>query len=290
LNNQGSLNKKIAVITVILLGMLIVGALSAPAGAAGSKDTIKSVFSDVSATDPNLPYINYLNQRTIMKGFPDGSSTLLEENSELLVKQSSGRSYIKMDGAPGVAIEYLNLELKQGTLFGALASNNQEDQKQSRLAPRLAALDSLRLLAAGEKQSLPWYKTAEKKKVKVKVDMPWGIAAIRGTFYKVSVNAGGSCKVSCLTGSAELTSSNGSTVTLGGNQSSAINTMNDNPAPADSMSQNEVDAFSREQQWIVDTSINIDTSKAVPVVEMVIEANEKVTADEKQEKPITTLR
>ncbi|MGE5390204.1 MAG: S-layer homology domain-containing protein, partial [Deltaproteobacteria bacterium] len=207
--------------------------------------------------------------------YPDGSSSLIEENSELIIKRSDGRNYIKQDGTPGVAIEFLDIEMKQGTLFGALATKRQEEQtteenKESAISKRLASLGNLRLLAAGEQRDQPWYRTAEKKKVKVRVDMPWGVAAIRGTFYKVTVNQDGSCKVACLTGSAEVTSNSGSTVALTANQNSAITSEANNPAPAGNMSKDEVKAFTWEQQWIVNTSINIDVCKEA-VYEIIIE-------------------
>lgn len=222
--------------------------------------------------------------------FPDGSSTLMEEDSEIMVKESSGRSYIRLDGTPGVAIDYLNVEIKQGTLFGALATKHEENNKISGLNHHFAGGDSLKLLAAaGKDKEQPWYKTAEQKRVRVKVDMPWGIAAIRGTFYRVSVNVDGSCKVACLTGSADVSSKSGSTVSLSGNQSSSITTPSDHPTSATAMSKDEVNGFSEEQQWVVDTALNIDTKQAAPLVEIVVEAEDISNENLNQDKVSTVL-
>jgi len=204
--------------------------------------------------------------------YPDGSSMLIEANSQLVVKSSRGRQYIKQDGTPGMAVDYLNIEIPQGTIFGALAAqrgeekNGETQKQQARLSSLFASQNSFKQLAAAEAgQAQPWYRTAEQKKVKVKVDMPWGVAAVRGTFYKMTVNPDGSCKVSCLTGNVEVSGSKGNTVSLTGNQSSAITSAGGSPAAAAAMSPEEVEAFNQEQAWVLQTAVDMDLA-----VEMVI--------------------
>ena len=207
--------------------------------------------------------------------YPDGSSALIEENTTITVKESIGRNYIQMDGTPAVAIDYLNLDVRAGTLYGALAKRGNEENsgssEQSATPVSLfASRSSIPQLAAAEAGNA-WYKTARKQKVKVKVDMPWGVAAIRGTFFKVTVSQDGSCKVSCLTGSADVSSAQG-TVPLGANQSSAIIGEGQAPSEAGEMDSNEVQGFNNEQQWIVNTALQMDKNQEAPILEMVIEA------------------
>ena len=141
--------------------------------------------------------------------YPDGSGTLIKEKSEVVIKEARGREYIKKDGSPGIAVDWLNLEVPRGTLFGALATQ-QQGKAQANAAlqpdnyPLLADLSGWSILADANNQNLPWYQASQAKKVKMQVDMPWGVAAIRGTFIRVIVHEDGSCDVSCLTGDAEM--------------------------------------------------------------------------------------
>ncbi|MGE5391827.1 MAG: S-layer homology domain-containing protein, partial [Deltaproteobacteria bacterium] len=210
--------------------------------------------------------------------YPDGSSTLIEENTQVVFKKSGGRNYIKQDGSPGVAVDYLNIEIKQGTIFGALATKREVDKnpadnkQQAGLNPLFASRTSFDQLAAADAaKSQPWYRTAEQKKVKIKVDMPWGVAAVRGTFYKMTVNIDGSCKVSCLTGNVDLTSINGNLVSLGPNQTSAITSANGLPVPAHTMDKDEIKAFQQEQKWVLETAIEMDLKQEALDINMVID-------------------
>jgi len=227
--------------------------------------------------------------------FPDGSSTLIEENSHLIINKAVGRNYIKQDGTPGVAIDFLNIDMKQGTVFGALATKQEDIGKeatkaQAGLSPLFASQNSLKqLAAAATDQSPAWYKTAEKKKVKVKIDMPWGVAAVRGTFYKTTVNEDGSCKVSCLTGNVDLAGKNGGTVPLGANQTSFINSSGNAPAPAAPMDQSEINAFNQEQVWVLETAVQIDMNREALVGIMASSAKVDVSV-QNQKTALTTLQ
>ncbi|MHB8158138.1 MAG: S-layer homology domain-containing protein, partial [Desulfocucumaceae bacterium] len=62
--------------------------------------------------------------------FPDGTSLRLEEDAELTIREARGLSYIVSDGKPGVAVDWLDLDLKQGKMFGALAKQTQTAKKE----------------------------------------------------------------------------------------------------------------------------------------------------------------
>ena len=231
--------------------------------------------------------------------YPDGSSTLLEANGEIYVKVSSGRSYIKKDGAIGTAVDLLNVDLKKGTLFGALATKHEgsteggEQDQALRKTTTLAALPSFRYLAEADKGS-PWYKTADNKKVKVKVDMPWGVAAVRGTFIKATVTQDGKCQVSCLTGSAEVQGDSGNNVPLGQGQSSVISGEGQAAGQAAALSSEDKAAFDKVQNWVVQTALNMDVNQELQaskaVVEMTLEIPNTATKDTTVEKVIDALQ
>jgi len=221
--------------------------------------------------------------------YSDGSSTLIDANSELYVKTSTGRAYIKKDGSPGTAVDFLNVDLKKGTLFGALATKHEaESKEQSKLSSSLAALPSFKHLAAND-QTAPWYKTAETKKVKVKVDMPWGVAAVRGTFIKATVYEDGTCKVSCLTGSAEVQGGSGSNVGLGQGQSSSISGEGQAAGQAAGFSADDKAAFQQVQEWVMQTAVNMDLNQGVLDTQAVIDVTVEVQDNATKETAIQTV-
>ncbi|MEN6326432.1 MAG: S-layer homology domain-containing protein, partial [Syntrophomonas sp.] len=162
--------------------------------------------------------------------YPDGSSVLIEEITELYIKESLGRACIKENGTSGIAVDNVDIELKKGTLFGALATkheNTPEKPQAQNGETLLASMNGLGYLA--DNQTPPWYQQAEAKKVKMKVDMPYGVAAIRGTYLLVTVtqDANGNitgCDVVCLTGDATVQGNNDQTgQSLTGGTSTSIN-------------------------------------------------------------------
>jgi hypothetical protein len=205
--------------------------------------------------------------------YPDGSSVLIKENTEINIKESMGRAFIKKDGSSGIAVENVDIDLKKGTLFGALATKHESIEKQTARAnfPLLAALDSRQFIA--DQDQMPWFQTAQTKKVKMTVDMPWGVAAVRGTFILVSVNQDGTCNVSCLTGSAEVSGTSGNTVSLGEGTSSGI-VQGGTAGPAAQMSEQDRQAFGNVQDWVINTALQMDINKEatpLPIVEMILE-------------------
>lgn len=209
--------------------------------------------------------------------YPDGSSNLLEANSVIKIKQSDGKRYIKKDGSEGIAVEYLNIALDKGTIYGTLAAKHggaaQAGQptepetdiiKTSQSSRQIAALDGFKYLAAASSES-PWYKTAAKKKVKVKVDMAWGVAAIRGTYVKITVNPDRTCRVSCLGGDAQLTGFTGDTITLTGNDTASVKQEGDSASKEGAMNAEDKAAFSevKVQVFFIDASIEQDINQEV---------------------------
>ncbi|WP_054693112.1 S-layer homology domain-containing protein [Syntrophomonas palmitatica] len=202
--------------------------------------------------------------------FADGSGLLLKSNTILVLKTSQGKNYIKKDGNPGVGVELLEVELKYGKLFGALASTSgtvntpQPEEKKTSLnmANKLASLKdaALRLFAAADKEQ-PWYQTAEKKKVKVKVDMPWGVAAIRGSIWSNAVDDNGN-STSLLEGEAEITAG-GQTQSLNPGQSSAVTSQGTPPTPPVPMSQQERNEWVQNQDWVQERVQAIETNQAL---------------------------
>ncbi len=199
--------------------------------------------------------------------YPDGSSMLIKEDSRVSVKEAKGRKYIKTNGQEGIAIDWLNLDMKQGTMFTALATKHEgsetatPEKKTSKLnGTTIAALNGLEYIAAaasGSNAEMPWYEANKTKKVKVKVDMPWGVAAVRGTFVMISVAPSGQASVSCLTGTAEV-SNGGQTVPLGQNQATQVTTQAAPPPPPAPMTPAAVQQFAQVQTWIEQTAQTMD--------------------------------
>ncbi len=210
--------------------------------------------------------------------YPDGSSVLIEEKTELYIKESLGRACIKENGTGGIAVDNVDIELKKGTLFGALATkheNTPEKQQAQNGETLLASMNGLGYLA--DNNTPPWYQQAEAKKVKMKVDMPYGVAAIRGTYLMVTLtqdengNITG-CDVICLTGDATVQGNNDQTgQNLTGGTSTSINNVG-NAANAGTLTEEEKKKLAQAavQQWVVNTALNMNNNKEAKV-QMVVE-------------------
>jgi len=226
----------------------------------------------------NSTNLNPGDMVTIGKGeaeiiFPDGTGLLLKDNTKLILKESQGRHYIKYDGSSGIAVDWLEVELLEGKLFGALASKYSENQEQGEATDNetaglqehrlLASRDnSFDLLAAASKGKQPWYQTAERKKVKVQVDMPWGVAAIRGSFWGNTVTSTGN-STSLLEGEAEVTSG-GSTQTLSPMQSSTVGGQGQPPAPPLPMPPSQQREWLDNRQWVENRAQEIVNNQEAP--------------------------
>lgn len=186
--------------------------------------------------------------------FPDGSGLKIKENTQIAIKEAQGCTYITQNGKPGTKVDMLEIELPRGQIFGALAStyhnniinNEVEESTASRIQSShqlLASLDLSSVMAAGTKNAqLPWYQQSSAKKVRVKVDMPWGVAAVRGTFWQNLVNANGSGSTTVLTGECEVTAGR-QTVGLLPGQSTECRGLGNPPTPPAPMTPQQ------QQQW-----------------------------------------
>ncbi|WP_061213399.1 S-layer homology domain-containing protein [Syntrophomonas wolfei] len=197
--------------------------------------------------------------------YPDGSGFLVKENTSFTVKETQGREYIKKDGSPGIAVDWLLVDLKKGNVFGALADNpnvqKAAEKKNAAAGERLLAglSNGLELIAANDK-GLPWYKTADSKKVKVKVDMPYGVAAVRGSFWNNSVSDDG-CSTSLLEGELDLIAG-GQTQSLLPGQSSGAGSSNPLPAPPTPMTAAQVNAWVQQASWLQNVAQTMQAQQA----------------------------
>ena len=215
--------------------------------------------------------------------FPDGTGLRLEEKAELTIKETKGRSYIKPDGMPGTAVELLDVQLKQGKMFGALAtpaesvsSSSQAQAAKVRAAGfesylsfegmGIAAGPASRVTKAAAAGVLPWWKTSGVKRTKVKIDMPTGVAAIRGTFWENLVNQDGTFTTSLLTGEAEITAG-GQTVGLAAGQKTEVTKPDAPPVPPAPLSAAEKASWVEVKQWALERAQDIKTNQEVALPE-----------------------
>ncbi|MEN6461868.1 MAG: S-layer homology domain-containing protein [Syntrophomonas sp.] len=203
--------------------------------------------------------------------FPDGSGILIKENTIVAVKEARGRAYIKSDGTAGTAIDWLVLDLKQGKMFGALTSSSEtSDGSKSKETAALnnsdyslvASLDDGLSLAAAN-ASNPWWDAKKTKKVKVRVDMPWGVASIRGTFWGNTVQANGQSATSLLTGEAVVTSG-GQTVTVSAGQSTQITQPQAPPAPPAPMAPTQMREWAQAGDWANQRAREMEAQQEAP--------------------------
>lgn len=212
--------------------------------------------------------------------YPDGSSLLLEAGSVLTIKESAGRAYIKRNGQSGTAVDSLYLELQTGTMFGALSSLAIAGDKAIEAEKVAAARQPVNgLLAANTSrfdlwaaQEAPWYKSAHQEKVKVTVDMPWGVAAIRGSFWQNTVNSNGSGFMSLLEGNGTVTSG-GQTVNLNPGQAASVSTPGQPPSAPAPMTAVQLSQWARQQSWVQNTFDNMTQNQGSPAPGTPAESN-----------------
>jgi hypothetical protein len=82
----------------LILALLGAGPGTAAAATGSASSGVTPAFSDVSQSDPNLLYINYLVSRNMVAGFPDGtfhpdSGLTRAEAATLLVKVAGIRPH-----------------------------------------------------------------------------------------------------------------------------------------------------------------------------------------------------
>jgi len=238
--------------------------------------------------------------------FPDGTGLKLKENTELTVTETRGRTYVGPNGSPGISVDWLGLNMKQGQIFGALATrygnNSSQEEPESmeiektsdktpgtvtgKLTLARAGIESLNFvkrargtdislpvmkLAVADKtaaklntENLPWWKKSKAKRVRVKVDMPWGVAGIRGTFFEIAVEQNDRSRITMLTGEGELTAG-GQTVEVTAGQRSELTAPNTSPTPSVPMTAKDKQEWLEEKEWVMERAEDIQ-SKLEPVV------------------------
>ncbi|MGE5417831.1 MAG: S-layer homology domain-containing protein [Acidobacteriota bacterium] len=125
--------------------------------------------------------------------FPDGSSILMEPSSVLKIVSTSGQAVIKANGDPGTAVDFAEFELPQGRIFGVLASNSDPSGDAAEYDVGAGQQNTNSNLFAASSQSekakKAWWKKAASSRVRIKIDMPWTVAGIRGTVWMNEVSA-----------------------------------------------------------------------------------------------------
>ncbi|MHB8158849.1 MAG: S-layer homology domain-containing protein, partial [Desulfocucumaceae bacterium] len=191
--------------------------------------------------------------------FSDGSGFKLTPNTEIVIKEARGRASIMRDGSPGATVNYLRVQINSGRMFGALASGyiQGKDEKKANNSPvGLRHLDTGSLLAsarpyplavylAQNEEELPWWETAAADRVRVEVDMPWGVAGVRGTFWMNEVLV--SQAVTTVADGAVELSASGETVVVPKGYSSTIASP---PSRPRMMSNSEQAAWSQVRGWV----------------------------------------
>ncbi|MGE5372904.1 MAG: S-layer homology domain-containing protein [Solirubrobacterales bacterium] len=207
--------------------------------------------------------------------YPDGSSFLCAPKTVFRVKSGQGQMYIRADGTPGTAIDKAEVELTQGKFYGVIATSylfNNEEKKTAASSeasktfagPSADEVNSARLFAGppGDDVKKNWYKEASAKRVRVQVDMPWGVAGIRGTILSCGVGAG-TQSISCADGSVSVSSSAGGTVSVSSGQgvSTGSDGATSTPAP---MSASEKSDFAAQAPAIMGIVAAVATIAPAP--------------------------
>ena len=209
--------------------------------------------------------------------FDDGSGMIIEENTEIEITQSKGLTYIHKNGASGVMIDKFVVTLTKGKIFGALATRYEKSQgadSGSKIGLKGAIkLASIQLPgdlgdALLADNSVPWWQEPYSERERVVVDMPWGVAGIRGTIWANQVT-GTSQSTSLITGSAVVTSG-GQTVSVTAGQSTSISSPSAPPAPPAPMSPNESQAWAQVTTWVQERAREIQNNIPVPPAPVIL--------------------
>ena len=206
--------------------------------------------------------------------FDDGSGILLGENTTLEVTGARGINFARSDGTWGMAVDRLELKLSAGKIFGALASRYEAQGRQEKGAAKEGALlaslgvpvglDGLFLAQAETEglEELPWWAEPYSERERVVVDMPWGVAGIRGTFWMNEVSAGGQ-RTSLITGKATVTAA-GQAVALTAGQSTVVSREGAAPSAPSALTLEEKKAWQAVKEWVNERAKEIQQSPLQP--------------------------
>lgn len=193
--------------------------------------------------------------------FPDGSGLRIEPGTHLAIKQCKGQPTILKDGSSGTLVDFLEFSVSGGKVFGALAAGyTHKDKVAGTTASRQAAaplrknllagtvLTGEFLLAQAGEADLPWWEDSQAQAVRVQVDMPWGVAGVRGTFWMNRVTES-SNDLSVVDGMAQLSAA-GETEGVGAGTVSFITGPGNPPSQASGMPGNLLGDWEEAEQWV----------------------------------------
>ncbi|MGE5398079.1 MAG: S-layer homology domain-containing protein [Chitinophagales bacterium] len=243
--------------------------------------TLKKITGTVTYQEHNQPGINITESRlcstgaTITTGenseaqlsFPDGSNILMKAKTQVIIKESRGQSYLKQDGTQGTTVDFLEVSLTRGRIFGAMAtsyffgqSENNTDTGQKKVKNSQPAVKA----AASSKpaaNTLPWWKQSSSKRERMKVNMPWGVAAVRGCFWSNAITDEGQITSVVEGGSDDVTeTSAGQSVYLGTGKFAKITSANVPPTQPAPLSSEEKRVWQEERAWVNDSAQNIQAN------------------------------
>ena len=228
--------------------------------------------------------------------FPDGSGLLLAANTEIKIRQAKGNSTILRNGSAGSVVDFLEIDVKQGQVFGVLASGYIfNDQGQGNIVQQNG-------------QELPWWDKTLAKKTRVKVNIPRGVVNVQGTVWMVEIpglasnpylnlvesnlsalvigaessnanlfydeadelfggnteGTSGQHTIAVLEGSVEVIAA-GQSVVVGEGQSTSINTAGSSPAIPTAMHRDKLLAWLQAKEWVMQRAVDIQLNTPLVV-------------------------
>lgn len=144
--------------------------------------------------------------------FDDGSGLLLQAGVRLGITEARGLAYVQRGGLPGVAVDLLEVDLEAGKIFSYLS-----ESYGYRVAPpanpvtiQTGGQRSIQPVLLSQKldrpADVPWWKKPTQKRVRVQVNMPFGVAGVRGSTVAFAVLPDGRLEITNLTGDVVATS------------------------------------------------------------------------------------
>ncbi|MEQ8175565.1 MAG: S-layer homology domain-containing protein [Syntrophomonadaceae bacterium] len=177
--------------------------------------------------------------------FSDGSSILIAADTEIKIIKAKGQAYVKKDGTPGTMVDGLEIMLSKGRISSGLAADYFFARNNNRSEIKRGLPDE-----TGE-DATPWWEQMYEERERLTVDMPWGVAGVRGTISSMFVNSHLN-SASILDGSLQLTGG-GRTVTIDTLKPyTAIYGSGLQPSEPGSMPATEIQAWLQDNSWLND--------------------------------------
>ena len=170
--------------------------------------------------------------------WPDGSSIMIEPDTELLIKETKGMFAVSESfsgnnskDVSDIELYFVSLVLEQGKIFGSLVPKDQDVKE---------------LLVDSD------------QKVRMEVEMPWGVAGIRGTIWMNALEEDREV-TSVLSGSVEVSSA-GVSVLVKPGQLVSVDAETAKPGEPVDMDMDELDKWRNARSWVGD----VKSSEANP--------------------------